>query len=147
MMNIQELQTLKTLQLPVKVFIIKNGEYISIIQTQRNFFNGRLTGCNARSGVEVPDFVKVAKAFGLPTVRIEKNKDLEKGIKKVLAMKGPVVCELDCTSDYIFSPKLSTRKLSDGTLISPNLEDMFPFLSRNEFEKTKFYFNKDKEPK
>lgn len=147
MMNLQELQTLKTLRLPVKVFIIKNGEYISIIQTQRNFFNGRLTGCNASSGVEVPDFVQVAKAFGLKAVRIAKNKEVEKGIKKVLSCKGPVVCELDCTHDYIFSPKLSARKLPDGTLVSPTLEDMFPFLDRNEFAKTQFHSTTKKEPK
>lgn len=137
MMNLQELQTLKTTQLPVKVFVIKNGEYISIIQTQRNFFNGRLTGCNVQSGVEVPDFVKLAKAFGLPAVKISKNKDLQKGIEKVLEMLGPVVCELDCTPDYTFSPKLSARKLSDGTMVSPTLEDMFPFLDRKEFEENK----------
>ncbi|MBO4675201.1 MAG: thiamine pyrophosphate-binding protein [Elusimicrobiaceae bacterium] len=148
MMNIQELQTLKTLQLPVKIFIIKNGEYISIIQTQRNFFNGRLTGCNARSGVEVPDFVKVAKAFGLPAIRIDKNKDIETGIKKVLAMKGPVVCEFDCISNYIFSPKLSSRKLPDGTMLSPSLEDMFPFLDRKEIEQAQFKPSpNNKEPK
>lgn len=137
MMNLQELQTVKTNNLPIKIFVIKNGEYISIIQTQRNFFNGRLTGCNAQSGVEVPDFVKVAKSFGLPTVRLTKNRDLEKGLKKVLAMRGPVVCELDCTPDYTFSPKLSARKLADGTMVSPTLEDMFPFLDRNEFEEAK----------
>ena len=147
MMNLQELQTLKTLQLPVKVFIIKNGEYISIVQTQRNFFNGRLTGCNASSGVEVPDFVKVAKSFGLPALRITKNSEVENEIKKVLSQKGPVVCELDCTSDYIFSPKLSARKLPDGTLVSPSLEDMFPFLDRKEFKKTQFHLKGKKEPK
>ena len=147
MMNIQELQTLKTLQLPVKVFVIKNGEYISIIQTQRNFFSGRLTGCNAHSGVEVPDFVKVAKAFGLPAIRISKNKDIKSGIKKVLDMKGPAVCELACTSNYVFSPKLSARKLPDGTMVSPSLEDMFPFLDRREFKQTQFHSKEGKEPK
>lgn len=134
MMNLQELQTLKTTGLPVKVFVIKNGEYISIIQTQRNFFNGRLTGCNVQSGVEVPDFVKVARALGLPAVRIGRNRDLEKEITRVLEMKGPVVCELDCTPNYTFAPKLSARKLPDGTMISPSLEDMFPFLDRKEIE-------------
>lgn len=137
MMNLQELQTVKTNNLPLKIFVIKNGEYISIIQTQRNFFNGRLTGCNAKSGVEVPDFVKVAKSFGLPAVRLTKNRALEQGLKKVLAMHGPVVCELDCTPDYTFAPKLSARKLPNGTMISPTLEDMFPFLDRKEFEKNK----------
>lgn len=133
MMNLQELQTVKTNKLPIKIFVIKNGEYISIIQTQSKFFNGRLTGCNAKSGVEVPDFAKVAKAFDLPFVRLSKNRDLEKGIKKVLSMPGPVVCELDCTHNYAFAPKLSARKLPDGTMVSPTLEDMFPFLDRKEF--------------
>lgn len=138
MMNLQELQTLKTTGLPVKVFVIKNGEYISIIQTQRNFFNGRLTGCNVQSGVEVPDFVKLAKAFGLPALRITRNQDLEKEIKRAMALPGPVVCELVCTPDYTFAPKLSARKLPDGSMVSPSLEDMFPFLDRDEFEKTRY---------
>ncbi len=137
MMNLQELQTLKTTGLPVKVFIIKNGEYISIIQTQRNFFDGRLTGCNAQSGVEVPDFIKLARAFGLPAVRIGKNKDLKAGICRVLDMDGPVICELDCTPHYTFAPKLSARKLPDGTMVSPSLEDMYPFLDRKELEENK----------
>ncbi len=142
MMNLQELQTVKTNKIPLKIFVIKNGGYISIIQTQRNFFNGHLTGCNAISGVEVPDFVKIAKAFGLPAMRISRNKDLAKGIKKVFSTDGPVLCELDCPSNYTFAPKLSARKLPDGTLISPSLEDMFPFLDREEFEKAKYFTGK-----
>ncbi len=138
MMNLQELQTVKTNSLPVKIFILKNGVYKSIIQTQTNFFEGRLTGCNAKSGVEVPDFMQVAKSFGLPAVRLTKNRDLKKGIKKVLAMPGPVVCEVDCTEEYTFAPKLSARRLPDGTMISPSLEDMFPFLDRESFIKAKF---------
>ena len=137
MMNLQELQTVKTNHLPLKIFILKNGVYKSIIQTQTNFFKGRLTGCNAQSGVEVPDFTQVAKAFGLPAVKITKNRDLEKQIARVLKMQGPVVCEVMCTEDYIFSPKLSARKLPDGTMVSPTLEDMFPFLPRDIFEKAK----------
>lgn len=134
MMNIQELQTLKTNRLPVKLFVIKNGEYISIIQTQRNFFEGRLTGCNKTSGVEVPDFVQVAQAFGLPAVRINTNDELAGKIQEALNTPGPVLCELDCTESYTFVPKLSARKLEDGTMISPSLEDMFPFLDRQEME-------------
>ena len=138
MMNIQELQTLKTNRLPVKLFVIKNGEYISIIQTQRNFFEGRLTGCNKTSGVEVPDFVQVAQAFGLPAVRINTNDELAGKIQEALNTPGPVLCELDCTENYTFSPKLSARKLEDGTMISPSLEDMFPFLDRKEMEENIF---------
>ena len=144
MMNLQELQTLKTNHLPVKLFVIKNGEYISIIQTQRNFFEGRLTGCNKASGVEVPDFVKVAQAFGLPAVRIEKNDELAGKIQEVLNTPGPVVCELECTENYTFAPKLSARKLEDGTMVSPSLEDMFPFLEREELAENMSISRKEK---
>lgn len=144
MMNLQELQTLKTNHLPVKLFVIKNGEYISIIQTQRNFFEGRLTGCNKDSGVEVPDFVKVAQAFGLPAVRIGKNDELAGKIQEVLNTPGPVVCELECTENYTFAPKLSARKLEDGTMVSPSLEDMFPFLEREELAENMDISQKEK---
>ena len=79
----------------------------------------------------------MAQSFGLPAVRLSKNRDLEKGLKKVLAMRGPVVCELACTPHYTFAPKLSARKLPDGTMISPTLEDMFPFLDRKEMDQNK----------
>ena len=144
MMNLQELQTLKTNHLPVKLFVIKNGEYISIIQTQRNFFEGRLTGCNKASGVEVPDFVKVAQAFGLPAVRIGKNDELAGKIQEVLNTPGPVVCELECTENYTFAPKLSARKLEDGSMVSPSLEDMFPVLEREELAENMDISQKEK---
>lgn len=137
MMNLQELQTLKTHALPVKVFVIKNGEYLSIIQTQRNFFDGRLVGCNKQSGVEVPDFVKIAQAFGLPALRIERNEELENKIRQVWQMPGPVLCELECTSQYVFAPKLSARTLPDGSMQSPSLEDMSPFLTEQEMRENK----------
>lgn len=132
MMNLQELQTVKTYQLPLKIFILKNGEYASIIQTQRNFFDGRLSGCNRQSGVEVPDFVQVAQSFGLPAVRLTKNAGLSARLEEILAMDGPVVCEVNCNENYIFAPKLSARKLPDGSMVSPSLEDMYPFLDRRE---------------
>ena len=144
MMNLQELQTLKTNQLPVKLFVIKNGEYISIIQTQRNFFEGRLTACNKDSGVEVPDFVKVAQAFGLPAVRIVKNDELADKIQEVLNTPGPVVCELECAENYTFAPKLSARKLEDASMVSPSLEDMFPFLEREELAENMSISRKEK---
>lgn len=135
MMNIQELQTVKNYNLPIKIFILNNGGYISIIQTQRNFFNGRLTACDAKSGVCLPDFTAVARAFGLRAEQIKTNKNLDGQIKKILAIKGPVVCEVMLEKDYIFAPKLSAKKLPDGTMISPSLEDMYPFLDREEFNK------------
>lgn len=134
MMNIQELQTVKTLNLPLKIFIINNNGYISIRQTQNNFFDGRLTACSTSSGVELPDFIKVAQAFGLNAVRIESPDNLPEQINKVLDSDGPIVCEVMVNPDYIFSPKLSAKKLADGTMISPSLEDMYPFLPLDELK-------------
>lgn len=134
MMNLQELQTVKHYNLPIKIFILNNDGYISIRQTHNNFFEGRLTACSRGSGVSIPDFVKVAKAFGLPAATISNSNNLEEEIKNVLNHEGPIVCEVMLETDYIFQPKLSARKLEDGTMVSPSLEDMYPFLDREEFE-------------
>lgn len=134
MMNLQELQTIKQYNLPIKIFILNNDGYVSIRQTQNNFFKGCLVGACPKSGVTIPDFVKVGKAFGIKSFAIKSPKNLEVEIKKALALKGPVVIDVKLERNYIFSPKLSARKLSDGTMVSPSLEDMFPFLDRKEFE-------------
>lgn len=134
MMNLQELQTVKHYNLPIKLFVLNNNGYISIQQTQKNFFEGRMTACTENSGVSIPDFIKVGKAFGLETVKIDSLTDLELQIKKVLEKQGPVLCEVMLSPDYIFAPKLSAKKLADGTMISPSLEDMYPFLDRKEYE-------------
>jgi acetolactate synthase-1/2/3 large subunit len=134
MMNIQELQTIKHNNLPVKIFVLNNNGYISIKQTQKNFFEGRMTGAGEESGVSVPDFVAVGEAFGLKSVKIDDNKKMTKQIKEILALNEPVLVNVKIKTDYGFAPKLSARKLDDGTMISPSLEDMFPFLDRDEFE-------------
>jgi len=134
MMNIQELQTIKYNKLPIKIFVINNNGYSSIRQTQKNFFNGKMTGSGVDSGVSVPDFVKIGKAFGIKTKKIKNPKTMEQEIKKVLKYKESVLCEVIVEKEYSFLPKLSAKKLPDGTIVSPTLEDMFPFLSREEFE-------------
>ncbi len=134
MMNIQELATVAFNKLPIKIFVINNAGYSSIRQTQRNFFNGRMTGSGSDSGVGMPDFCALAEGFGLSSVKIDSVNDLEKKIKDVLDFEGSIVCEIVVQKEYIFTPKLSSRKLDDGTMISPSLEDMFPFLDREEFE-------------
>ncbi len=134
MMNLQELQTVRHYKLPIKLFILNNEGYISIKQTQDAFFEGRYVASGKESGVSIPDFVKVAKAFDLPSIKIESSKNLKENIEKVLTTKGPVVCEVMLETDYTFSPKLSSEKLPDGKIISKPLEDMFPFLSREEFK-------------
>lgn len=134
MMNLQELQTIVHNQLSIKIFVLNNNGYISIQQTQKNFFNGNMTACSTDSGVSIPNFIKVGNAFGLKTVKIEKLENLNKQIKDVLEYDGPILCEVMLSPDYIFAPKLSARKLEDGTMVSPSLEDMFPFLDREELE-------------
>lgn len=138
MMNLQELQTLKHHNLPVKIFILNNDGYSSIKQTQTNFFEGRNTGAGTNSGVSIPDFVKVGSAFDIKSIRLESPHEIDNTIKNVLSAKGPVLCDVIVNPDYIFTPKLSSRKLEDGTMISPSLEDMYPFLPRDEYEKN-FY--------
>lgn len=138
MMNLQELQTLKHHNLPVKIFILNNDGYSSIKQTQTNFFEGRNTGAGTNSGVSMPDFVKVGSAFDIKSIRLESPNEIDNTIKDVLSTKGPVLCDVIVNLDYIFTPKLSSRKLEDGTMISPSLEDMYPFLPRDEYEKN-FY--------
>ena len=135
MMNIQELETVVHNNIPLKLFVINNSGYSSIRQTQRNFFDGRMTGSGLDSGVSVPDFVKVGEAFGLKTVKLDNPKNLESKIKSVLNMDGAVLCEVMTEKEYAFLPKLSSKKLPDGTMVSPTLEDMFPFLDREEFDK------------
>ncbi len=134
MMNLQELQTIIHYNLPIKLFVLNNDGYISIQQTQKNFFEGRMTACTTKSGVSLPDFIKVGKAFGLLTKVIERTDNLVQKINEVLNTQGPVLCEVKLTPGYIFAPKLSAKKLEDGTMISPSLEDLYPFLPREEFE-------------
>jgi len=134
MMNLQELETISYNKIPVKIFIINNAGYSSIRQTQKNFFEGRMTGSGADSGVGLPDFRALAAAFGLPYYAIKEAEDLEEHIGSVLDKKAPFICEVFTGREYAFLPKLSARKLPDGSMISPSLEDMYPFLDRKEFE-------------
>lgn len=133
MMNIQELQTVAFNKLPLKIFVINNAGYSSIRQTQRNFFKGHMTGSGDDSGVSVPDFCQLASGFGLKSVRISNPDSMKDELSEVLNLNGPVVCEVMVEKEYAFSPKLSAKKLDDGTMVSPSLEDMFPFLDRNEY--------------
>lgn len=135
MMNIQELQTVLYNKLPLKIFVINNSGYSSIRQTQRNFFNGHMTGSGDDSGVSVPDFCKLATGFGIKSVKISSVEEMVIKIKEVLAYNEPIICEVMVEKEYAFLPKLSSRKLDDGTMISPSLEDMYPFLDRDEFNK------------
>lgn len=133
MMNLQELQTIVTNKLPVKIFVINNNGYHQIRQTQDNVFHDGYVGMGPESGdLGFPNFQKLADAFDIPYISIKNNQELASKISNVLQHDGYVMCEVFVTSTQKFEPKSATKKLDDGTLISPPLEDMAPFLSREE---------------
>jgi len=128
MMNLQELATVAHYRLPLKIFVLNNAGYGSIRQTQENFFQGRYVACDAGSGVGFPDFVRVGAAFGFRTEIIDSVRTMSAKLRRVLASKGPVLCDVRLPADHKFMPKLSSEKRPDGSMVSKPLEDMWPFL-------------------
>lgn len=137
-MNIQELQTVIHHKMPIKIFYLNNDGYISIKQTQDGFFGGNRVGSDPNSGVSFPDILKIGEAYGFQTFQINSHDNLKENLDRVLDVKGPVICEVILTKDYRFSPKVSSKKLEDGRIISAPLEDLFPFLDREEFRSNLF---------
>lgn len=131
MMNLQELQTIVGAAMPIKIFILNNAGYVSIFQSQRNFF-GAEVGAGPNSGVSFPNFANLSAGFGIPYRRIAAHDGMNEAIREALAVSGPVICEVILDEKQTFAPKLSSRQLSDGTIVSPDLEDLAPFLSREE---------------
>lgn len=131
MMNIQELQTIAGYNMPVKVFILNNSGYVSIFQTHRNFFNGVEVGGGPKSNVTFPDFSKVAPAFGFGYFRAESSADLPAAIAATLEGEGPAICEIMVDEHVSFAPKLGAKVHPNGTITSPALEDLSPFLPRD----------------
>lgn len=135
-MNLQELQTIIHHKMPIKIFIINNNGYHSIRQTQNNLFNNKLVGIGPESGdLSFPDMSKIANAYGYPYISASKNEEIPETIEKVLQIKGPAICEIFVSSKQEFEPKSKTKKLEDGTLVSPPLEDLAPFLNKEELKK------------
>jgi acetolactate synthase-1/2/3 large subunit len=130
-MNIQELQTVHHHGFPIKLFVLNNGGYLSIRQTQTAFF-GLAVGAGVESGVSCPDFVRVAEAYGLPASRLSEP-NFTADLSAILAAPGPHLCEVMLDPKQGFEPKLSSRRLPDGRMVSSPLEDMAPFLDREEF--------------
>ncbi len=131
-MNIQELETIIRLKLPIKIFVLNNGGYASIAASQKRYF-GRLVGANASSGLSLPEIRKVAAAYGFETEQIATHADLRQKIRKVLDAKQPVVCEVMMALEETRAPCISSRQLPNGSMTSTPLEDMCPFLDRQEF--------------
>ena len=138
MMNIQELATVAYNKLNLKLFILNNNGYLSIRQTQRNLFQPPFIGIDSESGICFPDFGKLAEAFGLPYRRIEHEKDADAALETVLTQEGPCVCEVVVDENQNFEPKSSSKVLPDGRIVSPSLDDMAPFLDREEFEQIRY---------
>ena len=135
-MNLQELETVVSHRMPIKIFIINNGGYHSIRQTQKNFFGEPLIGIGVDSGdLGFPSMEKLAWAYGFPYVAIHGNKELGEKVEETLAMDGPVICEVFVTLDQNFEPKSAAKRLPDGTLVSPPLEDLSPFLPDEEMDR------------
>lgn len=134
-MNIQELQTIIHHKMPIKIFLINNGGYHSIRQTQKNFFGEPLVGVGDDSrDLSFPEMEKLSAAYGYPYASIHHNSELSETLSKVLSMAGPVICEIFVSRDQNFEPKSSAKRLPDGTMVSPPLEDLSPFLSEEEME-------------
>jgi acetolactate synthase-1/2/3 large subunit len=129
-MNIQELQTVVHHHLPLKIFVLNNSGYLSMRMTQSGFF-GRLTGESGSSGASLPDMVKIACAYGIPATRIDRASQFEQ-IDRALAADGPTLVDVVLDPAQEFEPRSKARQLPDGRIVSPNLEDMYPFLDETE---------------
>jgi acetolactate synthase-1/2/3 large subunit len=131
-MNIQELETVHRLRLPIKMFVLSNQGYASIRSSQTRYL-GRLTGADAGSGLTLPNLYGVAPAYGLSFVQIRSQRDLAIQIKEVLSLSGPVVCEVLTPPDEQRAPSMMSAQRADGSMVSKPLEDLWPFLDRSEF--------------
>ena len=130
-MNAQELETVRRLDLPVKIFVINNSGYASIRSSQQNYFQ-HLVGADATSGLTLPDIKEVADAYGIPTRSITSQENLDEQVRDTLEITGPVLCEVIAPAAEQREPRLSSVQRPDGSMVSRPLEDLWPFLDRDE---------------
>jgi acetolactate synthase-1/2/3 large subunit len=132
-MNIQELQTIVHNKLPVKIVIFSNNAYQAIAQTHANFFDGVYAGCTPESGVSFPSFEKIAQAYGFPFRSIINPLEINSAVDWLVGIDGRAMLELVQTEFEPITPKLSSKKLDDGSIVSPPIDDLFPFLTKEEY--------------
>jgi acetolactate synthase-1/2/3 large subunit len=132
MLNLQELQTIIGMNMDIKVVILNNDGYSSIRQTQRNYFPDNIVGCGPESGLSFPDFQRLGEAFGFKSRRCSTHSELPESIQRSIRGVGPSLLEVVLDPEQSFSPKLASRQLEDGSMVSSPLEDLAPFLSRDE---------------
>lgn len=133
-LNSQEFATLERLQLPVKLFVLNNDGYSSIRTSQQRYL-GQTVGCDPESGLVFPDTVRLAQAYGLATASIRNQDNLAADLRAVLDMPGPVVCDVRLPRDEIRAPSLASARRADGSMVSRPLEDLWPFLDRDELKR------------
>jgi acetolactate synthase-1/2/3 large subunit len=133
-LNIQELETVRRLQLPVKYFVLDNNGYRSIVAMQRNHFQGRLVASDPSSRLTLPDLRAVAAAYGIATLYVESHEKLREVVAQTLALPGPVICVVKTSVDEKTAPRVTSEIRPDGSIVSKPMEDMAPFLDRAEFE-------------
>ncbi len=133
MFNIQELETISRLQLPIKFFVLNNDGYSSIRASQTAYFKQPTIGADRNTGLTIPDLSAVGQAFKLGTYVIKDQTDLRAEVRKVLDMSGPVLCDVNVLPDEVRAPRLQSYQKPDGSFVSKPLEDLFPFLPREEF--------------
>ena len=138
MMNLQELETISYNKLNVKLFILNNSGYHSIRQTQRNLFKPPLIGLDTDTGVGFPNWEYIAKAFDFKYYETSNESNSMETVKAVLDADGPVICNVIVDPGQNFVPKLSSKVLPDGSIVSPSMDDMFPFLPRDEYESNRY---------
>ena len=131
--NIQELETVRRLNLPIKFFVLNNDGYASIRASQKAYFGSSSIGADATNGLTVPNLSKIAESYGIASVVIETQANLRADIRRVLDMPGPVLCDVHVIPEEVRGPRLSSTQLPDGSFVSKPLEDLFPFLPREEF--------------
>jgi acetolactate synthase-1/2/3 large subunit len=132
-LNIQDLETVRRLNLPIKYFVLCNGTYASIMATQRNYFQGRMVGSDPSSHLTLPDVMKVANAYGIQSCQIQDHTDIRDRVQAVLDLPGPVVCAVNVSSDQAMAPRATSSVRPDGTIVSLPMEDMAPRLPREVF--------------
>ena len=136
-MNIQELQTIVHNKLPIILFVINNNGYLTIKLMQQNHF-GTYVGSEPSSGVSCPDILKIASAYGIPSIRLSNQEILNEKIDWILDQTGPYICEIMMSENQPLIPRVSSFKKPDGTIIAKPLEDLYPFLEREEFMSNMF---------
>lgn len=134
-LNVQEMQTLVHHKLPIKIFLSNNSGYLSIRGTQDGFLDGRHVGSDASGGMSLPDFKRVADAYGIQSTTARNHRELAEKIRWTLEQPGPALCELIIPRDQELAPRLGFNKKPDGTFAPRPLEDMMPYLPRDEFRK------------